>query len=110
MPDPHQAGRVYFCYFDLGLLISEDNGASFRRSGKGMKHDGNCFTVVPDPADPNLLWAATGQWGSNEGDVCRSRDRGQTWEVVGRPETGLPDGQTKVLPLDPEEPAGQPPP
>jgi photosystem II stability/assembly factor-like uncharacterized protein len=107
VPDPHQAGRLYFCYFDIGLLITEDTGATFHRSGRGMKHDGNCFTVVPDPDDENLLWAATGQWGSNQGDVCRSRDRGQTWAVVGKPETGLPDGQTKVLLLDPKSPRGR---
>jgi len=104
--DPHQAGRIYFGYFDIGLLISEDGGATFRRSRQGMKHYGNCFTVVPDPDDPNVLWATTGQWASNQGDVCRSRDRGLTWEVVGKPETGLPEGQTKVLVLDPKSPKG----
>ena len=106
MFDPHREGRIYFCYFDIGLLITEDGGATFRRAVEGMKNTGNCFTVVPDPDDPEIVWATTGQWGSNHGDVCRSADRGLTWEVVGKPETGLPDGQTKVLRLDPDSPLG----
>ena len=104
--DPHQAGRMYLCYYDIGLLITEDNGATFRRAFRGMKYDGNCFAVVPDPEDRDVVWATTGEWADNHGDVCRSRDRGATWEVVGKPETGLPDGQTKVLRLDPNSPEG----
>ncbi len=105
--DPLAADRLYLCYFDIGLLISDDRGESFRRSFQGMKHSGNCFTVAVDPAEPTLVWACTGEWGSNVGDVCRSRDRGATWEVVGHPESGLPVGQTKTLILDPTSPAGQ---
>jgi photosystem II stability/assembly factor-like uncharacterized protein len=105
--DPHQEGRIYFCYFDIGLLISEDGGQTFRRAVEGMKNSGNCFTVVPDPEEAGTVWATTGQWGSNHGDVCRSGDRGLTWEVVGKPESGLPDGQTKVLRLDPSSPVGR---
>ena len=104
--DPHRPGRIYLCYYDLGLLITDDGGASFRRTTQGMNYDGNCFTVVPDPDDADLLWSTTGWWGSNHGDVCRSRDGGGTWEVIGRPQTGLPDGQTKVLRLDPASPPG----
>lgn len=104
--DPHQEGRIYLCYFDIGLLITEDGGRTFRRAVEGMSNAGNCFTVVPDPVDPKVVWATTGQWGSNHGDVCRSVDRGLTWKVVGKPETGLPDGQTKVLRLDPISPVG----
>ena len=105
--DPQDPARLYCCYYDIGLLISDDRGDSFRRSVNGMKNHGNCFTVVIDPADSQRLWATTGQWGSNRGDVCFSADRGETWEVVGRPETGLPDGQTKWLINDPKSPPDQ---
>lgn len=105
--DPHDPNRIYFCYYDIGLLVSDDAGHTFQRMVQGMRYDGNCFTVVPDPDQPSLLWAATGQWASNHGDVCRSIDGGQTWTVVGRPETGLPDGQTKILRLDHTSPRGQ---
>jgi photosystem II stability/assembly factor-like uncharacterized protein len=104
--DPHDASRVYFCYFDIGLLTSEDGGQTFRRTVQGMKNNGNCFTVLPDPDDASVLWATTGEWGSNHGDVCRSTDGGKTWTVVGKPETGLPDGQTKTLRMDPNSPRG----
>jgi photosystem II stability/assembly factor-like uncharacterized protein len=101
VPDPKEPGRLYLCYFDIGLLVSNDYGHTFQKAVQGMKHSGNCFTVVVDPADTNVLWAGTGQWASNQGDVCRSKDRGRTWTVVGKPETGLPAGQTKHLILDP---------
>jgi photosystem II stability/assembly factor-like uncharacterized protein len=52
------------------------------------------------------MWAGTGQWETNVGDVCRSDDDGRTWKVVGNPETGLPVGQTKHLALDPKSPVG----
>jgi photosystem II stability/assembly factor-like uncharacterized protein len=104
--DPHQTERLYFCYFDIGLLVTEDAGRTFRRSVTGMRYSGNCFTVVPDPQDADVVWATTGEWGANHGDVCRSTDRGNSWLVVGKPETGLPDGQTKVLRLDPGSPRG----
>lgn len=104
--DPVDPARGYFCFYDIGLLISDDGGKTFRRGVEGMKNSGNCFTVVVDPANRNKLWACTGQWGSNVGDVCRSADRGATWTVVGKPETGLPVGQTRSLVLDPVSPEG----
>lgn len=106
VPDPFDANRVYFCFYDIGLLISDDRGKTFRNSNKGMKFRGNCFTLAFDPDDHNKLWATTGQWGSNQGDVCRSEDRGETWTVVGKPETGLPNGQTRCLLMDPTSPRG----
>lgn len=101
LPDPHRPERLYGCYYDIGLLISDDAGATFRRSASGMASDGNCFTVVPDPDDAARLWATTGQWASNVGDVCRSLDGGATWSVVGKPESGLPVGSVRCLVLDP---------
>jgi photosystem II stability/assembly factor-like uncharacterized protein len=102
--DPQRPERLYLCYADIGLLFSEDGGRTFRRSAEGMKHRGNTFTVVVDPEAPQTLWAGTGQWASNQGDVCRFGDGGATWQVVGRPETGLPDGQTRHLVLDVRSP------
>jgi photosystem II stability/assembly factor-like uncharacterized protein len=100
IPDPVRPERLWYCYMDLGLLVSDDHGTSFRRSFQGMKHTGNTFTVAVDPQKPSTVWAGTGQWGRNTGDVCRSTDGGQSWQVVGKPDTGLPDGQTKHLVLD----------
>ncbi len=104
VPDPHRRGRIYYCFYDVGLLISDDGGRTFRRSYEGMKYRGNCFTVLPDPDVAGRLWACTGWWARNAGDVCLSEDGGRTWKVVGKPETGLPDGQTRILRLDPSSP------
>ena len=102
--DPVSRQRLWFCYADIGLLVSNDGGQSFCRSFQGMKHSGNCFTVVIDPQRPSTIWAATGQWSHNAGDICRSVDGGRTWQILGKPETGLPDGQVKHLVLDPVSP------
>ena len=56
---------------------------------------------------PSIVWAATGQWSHNAGDICRSNDGGHTWQVVGKPKTGLPDGQVRHLVLDPSSTVGQ---
>ncbi len=107
VPDPVRKGRVYFCYADIGLLISDDGGKTFWRSHEGMKAGGNCFTVVVDPKRPNTIWAATGQWAWNEGYICRSDDGGKTWRVVGEPATGLPSGQVRQIVLDLSSPIGK---
>ncbi len=107
LPDPLIPGRLYFCYFDIGLLISDDGGATFRTSYQGLKDSGNCFTVARDPVDKDKLWAATGQWGRNVGYVSRSADGGKTWTLVGEEKTGLPCGQVRSLLVDSTSPAGQ---
>lgn len=98
--DPVRRGRVYACYMDIGLFISDDDGRTFRRSSEGMQNKGNSFGVVVDPASPKTLWAATGWWEHNAGDICRSSDDGRTWQVVGQPASGLPDGQVLEIALD----------
>jgi photosystem II stability/assembly factor-like uncharacterized protein len=61
---------------------------------------GNCFGVVVDPKVPDTIWSATGWWNRNQGDLCRSDNGGESWRVVGHPESGLPDGQVLDLVLD----------
>jgi photosystem II stability/assembly factor-like uncharacterized protein len=107
VPDPVRRDRAWFCYMDIGLLISDDGGRTFRRSREGMKNPENCFSLVVDPAAPDTVWAGTGWWNRNAGDVCRSDDGGRTWQVAGRPETGLPDAQPQQLVLDLTSPPGQ---
>ncbi len=107
VPDPVRKERVYFCYADIGLLISDDGGKTFWRSHEGMRAGGNCFAVAVDPARPNMIWAATGQWAWNEGYICRSDDGGKTWKVVGEPATGLPSGQVRQIVLDLSSPVSK---
>ncbi len=105
--DTARTNRVYLCYMDIGLLISDDLGATCRRSVEGMRMGGNCFGVIADPQATGTLWAATGWWNHNAGDLCRSDDDGRTWRVVGQPAAGLPDGQVLAMALDPRSAVGQ---
>jgi photosystem II stability/assembly factor-like uncharacterized protein len=97
---PRDPKRLYVCYFDIGLLQSFDGGQSFTHTVEGMAYRNNTFTVAFDPDDPNIVYAATGEWTVNRGDLCRSDDGGFTWKVVGKPETGLPDGQIRNIIVD----------
>lgn len=102
---PRDPKRLYLCYADIGLMQTFDGGRTFAHTVTGMKNSGNVFTLVFDPDDPRVIFAGTGWWERNAGDVCRSDDGGMTWRVVGKPETGLPDGQTRHLLVDRSSPA-----
>jgi len=106
---PRRPGWLYLCYYDIGLIRSTDGGRTFFRSTGGLPHglSGNFFTVAFDPEEPETLWAGIGQWGRNEGYVARSDDWGETWRVVGRPESGLPCGRTRAILLGPKGPKGR---
>jgi photosystem II stability/assembly factor-like uncharacterized protein len=103
-PDVGVSGRWYFGSMDVGLLISEDDGQTFRTSYQGLKDAGNCFSLLQDPAQPEKLWIGTGQWGANQGYVSRSVDSGKSWKLVGEVKTGLPCGQVCSLVLDRSSP------
>jgi photosystem II stability/assembly factor-like uncharacterized protein len=107
VPDPVRRQRLYFCYGDVGLLISEDEGQTFWRSFAGMKSSLNCFKIVVDAQSPSTVWGTTGLWAANVGYVCRSDDGAKTWKPVGRPETGLPVGQTRQIAMDMTSPVGR---
>ncbi len=102
---PRDPKRIYLCYADIGLVQSFDGGRTFAHTVAGMKNSGNVFTLAFDPDDPRIVFAGTGWWEHNAGDVCRSDDGGMTWRVVGKPDTGLPDGQTRHLIVDRSSPA-----
>lgn len=100
VPDPVHADRLWYCYADIGLLCSEDGGRTFRRCHEGMAQSGNAFDLVVDPARPDTLWVASGQWATNRGNLCQSDDAGRTWRVLGLEKPGLPDARIKHLTLD----------
>ena len=106
-PDRDRPQRWYFGFMDIGLLVSDDAGGTFRTSYAGLKDAGNCFALAADPADPRKLWVATGQWARNEGYVSRSEDGGASWALVGQPSSGLPCGQVRSLLVDPASPPGK---
>ena len=103
-PDSARPQRWYFGFMDIGLLITDDGGETFRTSYEGLKDSGNCFSLLQDPANAAKLWAGTGQWGTNVGYVSRSVDGGAHWTLVGHEQTGLPCGQVVSLLVDPSSP------
>ena len=103
VPDPARAQRVYYCYFDIGLLISDDYGTSFRKSSFNSV---DCFTAAVDPKSPSTIWTCTGQKGKDVGQIYVSHDDGYTWKSVGNPGSGLPAGRTIRLLLDAASPVG----
>ncbi len=79
--DPTRRGRFYLSYYDIGLMVTDDNGQTMKRLEKGIprRHWGNCFGVTQDPQDNRHLWGSFGQWGANTGCICESFDDGENW-------------------------------
>lgn len=99
---------LYFGYADIGLLVSEDGGETFRRGVEGIRNGINQgpMSMAFDPDDPNRCWAGFG-WGSTLGKVgvvAESTDKGHSWKEIGTPETGLPSELHPSLLLDRSSP------
>jgi photosystem II stability/assembly factor-like uncharacterized protein len=95
---PTDPQRLYFCYWDIGLLISRDGGQSFLRSVQGIspaEYQTECFTITFDPADPEHCWGSFGSFAV--GIVAESYDGGATWDMVGTDQGGLPNVPHRVL-------------
>jgi photosystem II stability/assembly factor-like uncharacterized protein len=98
-PHPHVKERVFFGFYDIGLLVSNDGGTSFLRCMKGVPraYDNSCFTVSFAEGDDARVWAGFGQWGSNRGLIAESRDGGVTWTPLNKTESGMPDARPRCL-------------
>lgn len=99
--DPRRPNRILIANGLMGLMRSDDDGATWRKDGKLPEMDyPDAYVMHPD--DPELLYvsAAVGwppHWyklGRARGKMARSRDGGKTWErLLG----GLPDGQRALF-------------
>lgn len=89
--DAINPNRIYFCYLDTALLISDDKGKTYRRAKPTNSDD--VFTVAVDGA---TIWAAS----SNDPKLQISNDDGATWTscVAGLPTS---PGNIQTIILDP---------
>ena len=81
-PSIHQRGKFYLGYYDIGLLVTDDNGGTLTRPMSGVpgKFSNSCFCVAEAPDDPMTVWAGFGSWGGGgSGCVVKSSDGGQSW-------------------------------
>jgi hypothetical protein len=118
--DPFDPRRVFVSTTDVGLFRSEDGGASWVGSSRGVPKEwrNTTYWVVFDPEEKGVAWAAFSgthdlprpkMWRHTDpesfrGGVARSTDGGRTWTPSwqGAPESAV----THVL-LDPASPKGR---
>ena len=102
---PARPGRLYVGYADIGLLVSDDGGTTFRRCVDGVEPRAmrnSLFDLAFDPDDPTHCWGSFG--GRRAGAVAESTDGGHTWKMVGTESSGLPKAPHRVLLVDPASP------
>lgn len=84
VPDRHRRDRWLAAFYDVGLLVTEDAGRSWRRCMEGVPRalQGACFSVAQSPTETNRSWAVFGTWGGKtRGVVAESLDDGRTWQA-----------------------------
>ena len=104
--DPKVPERLYVGYGDIGLLITDDRGETFRRCVEGIEPramSDTCFALAFDPDDPKHCWSSWGQ-GRNYGGLAESTDGGATWTMIAGKGSGLPQVCHPALLLDPASP------
>jgi len=93
--DPFDARRMFISYTDIGLFRSDDGGASWRPSGRGVPRawSNTTYWMEFDPQVKGRVWAVMSgthdlprpkMWRHTpverfRGGVCRSDDGGATW-------------------------------
>ena len=103
--DPNVPQRVWATTLGGYLLHSADGGQSFSVASTSSLVGYGGF--VQDAADPDTLYAATGDFGVpryNMG-LWKTTNRGQSWKVVLAPGANLPGATIKDVGFDPVDPA-----
>jgi photosystem II stability/assembly factor-like uncharacterized protein len=99
-PSIHRRGKFYLGYYDIGLLMTDDDGRTLTRTMTGVpgKFSNSCFCVAEAPDDPMTVWAGFGSWGGGgSGCVAKSTDGGQTWIACTNTASGWIDTQVRDL-------------
>ncbi|MEZ5652490.1 MAG: glycosyl hydrolase [Burkholderiaceae bacterium] len=76
--DPRDPSRI-LVGADVGICLSEDGGAHFRRLDSVM-NGMTVWSIAIDPNDPATMFAGTGA--PSRCCVYRSKDGGETWQAV----------------------------
>ncbi len=93
-------GHLYSPNPERGIFKTTDGGKTWSKT-LFVNDDTGAVDVIADPADPNILYAATWQrsrraWefnGAGEGSgIWKSTDGGSTWVKLNTPESGFPTG------------------
>ena len=62
--------NIFLTYFKKYFIDrSTDGGKTFKRFSQGLNHPGNIFDIEIDPDNPNVIYASSGRWEWNSGDV-----------------------------------------
>jgi len=116
--DPFDRKRIFISYTDIGLMMSEDGGVSWKSvTAKGVPRPwtNTTYWMVFDPKARGRAWAVmTGvhdlprpkMWRRSgvahyNGGVCASEDGGRTWR---RSTRGMPETAPTHIVLDPKSP------
>jgi len=102
--DPKDSRRIYCGYMDIGVMVTDDGGRSWRRMLGGLPAHGDGGEVLVDPDRPADLWCTQGR--SKDPGVWKSTDRGESWVCIGSKENGLPPSSTHSAVLNPTSPVG----
>ncbi|HXI14414.1 MAG TPA: YCF48-related protein [Thermoanaerobaculia bacterium] len=93
---PERPNRIILATEGDGIYISCDNGKTYARSNIGL-YNVRVASVVPDPEQKRLLYAAVYSAGSASG-VYRSSDQGLNWAKLN--ETRLPEIRSLLVRAD----------
>jgi len=99
--DPKNSNNLYAGYWDIGLFKSRDGGFSFKKATTGMRYNANTFDITIDPENSAIIYAASGWWEENQGEVYKSVDSAENWIAINN---GLPDAQVWSIALDKNSP------
>ena len=120
--DPFRPGKLLVSHSDIGLMASEDAGASWSDANQGIPPAwrNTVSWAEFDPAVKDRLWAAVSsvhdlprmkmvrRWQPGSaawrGGVVASRDGGRSWE---RSSDGLPNAPVTHLAVDRRSPSGR---